>query len=232
MLEPEVPLIAPHRPRHDERVAVRLRRPADPVAEGELARAVLLVVVPDDPLAALPAVTLEILRADLPGIVGRAERGAAARPVGALDPVSQGDVRHLDALLQRDVAVRAREAPGVLEREALGDEQARIGLHVDGHVGALHVVRLRIAGRRPLAGLHEGGSGDERGGEDRPDDEPANDGAHQSETVGVAVASIGALKNSFGPNPNALATKFDGIRWIFVRYVSTVSLYTRRAIWI
>ena len=129
VVEPELPLVAPDRPRHVHHVVVRGRRPLDVVGDVEGPLLVLGAVVPDDAEAggrpAVLARELQPLGAERPGTVERAQHGVAARLV-RLAVLGHAHVRRPDAARQRHVAERAREVAAEVEGEPLGHMQARV----------------------------------------------------------------------------------------------------------
>ena len=127
--------------------------------------------------------------------------------------------RARDPLGEQDVPVRAREVAGELVLKVLGDVQARVRLHLDGHVGLRDPEVLRLAREHHLREPVEDPADD--GQDHEADHDPLDQRAHAlapppTSTRGAASASTGASKNSRRSNRNARATITGGNTWIFV----------------
>ena len=127
--EPDLPLVAPDLQVHVDDVVVRGRDAAQPVADAEAAPLRRRSVVPDDPHAVLG------LRRPVRARARRAaELRARSRPVG---DVALGDRDLVERLpvLERDLAERAAEVTGEVERDRLVDRQAAVRRDLDDDVG-------------------------------------------------------------------------------------------------
>ena len=114
--------------------------------------------------------------------------------------------------------------PGEVERQLFGDVKAAVVLHLHPHIRPVDP-----EAPLDLAPVDEPDRVEDPA-EDREEDEAPDDAAGDLHappptlTCGAVSASTGASKNSRRSKPNRLATITGGNTWIFVLYVSTVSL--------
>ena len=227
-----LPLIAPDLQVDVDDVVVRDRHPAERVRDGERARLVAGVEVPDDPRrVAAP------LDAERPGLAGLEARLVAARERDA----ALGDRRVHErlAFTQRDVAVPEEEVAREADLEPLAYPERAVRLNVDRDVGLeqREAVGVRRAGKRerrqeneeadedsirprPRSGRLQGCSRDRKL---RASGFPVL--RTQKATAGASrCASSSTSKNSRIEKPNGPARTRPGNVCTVLLYVSTVSL--------